>query len=105
MERLTGFEPALGITTHFQLPFSWFVAKGDTDALIWRSRPDLNRDLKDLQSHALPFCYGSILAALRGFEPQLPESEAGVLPLDERAMNWYPIPESNWRSHLERVAS
>lgn len=27
--------------------------------LNWRSRPDLNRDLKDLQSHALPFCYGS----------------------------------------------
>lgn len=27
-----------------------------------------------------------ILAALRGFEPQLPESEAGVLPLDERAI-------------------
>lgn len=27
-----------------------------------------------------------VLAALRGFEPQLPESEAGVLPLDERAM-------------------
>lgn len=26
-----------------------------------------------------------ILAALRGFEPRLPESESGVLPLDERA--------------------
>jgi hypothetical protein len=30
----------------------------------WRSRPDLNRCLKDLQSRALPFCYGSIVGDL-----------------------------------------
>ena len=78
MEHPTGFEPALGIAAHFQLPFSWFVAKGDTDAL---------------------------LAALRGFEPQLPESEAGVLPLDERAMNWCRQQASNPRFQLERLAS
>ncbi len=33
------------------------------------------------------------LAAHPGFEPELPESESGVLPLNERAMELYGIPD------------
>jgi hypothetical protein len=38
------------------------------------------------------------MAAPQGFEPRLPESKSGVLPLDEEAINlWYQEPGSNRR--------
>ena len=48
-------------------------------------KPATNRGRSNRSCHlGLGFRLG-MLAALRGFEPRLPESESGVLPLDERA--------------------
>ena len=77
MEHPTGFEPALDISVHFQLPYSWFVAKGDTDAYYdfmveylklvlqsvkhycltntnWLGRLESNQQPYDSESSALP---------------------------------------------------
>ena len=74
--------------------------------VLWRRQPDLNWHLKDLQSRALPFCYVSIIGSGGWARTNSLVSQSHLrYQLRHSRINWYPIPESNWRSHLERVAS
>lgn len=41
---------------------------------------------RHLKASGLPVAYPDRKASLQGFEPQSPESDSGILPLDEREM-------------------